>query len=78
MCLFEETAFALQEGAAHDQVSGRPGGGSSSRSYICSSSIGNLHGAVAVVLDRLDLDLPTSHVDGGGETISTPTGSKEL
>lgn len=55
MCLLEQAAFALEEGA-RQRVSIRV-----AHRMAPQAARGHLHGAVPVVLDGLDLDLPATH-----------------
>ena len=59
MRLLEQAALALQKGAREDSVSlmARYGFGAELDDGLGS----NLHGAVPVILDSLDLDLSSSH-----------------
>jgi hypothetical protein len=55
MRLLEQAAFSLQEGTTQRQCGFASG---------VRAAVDSLHGAVAVVLDGLDLDLPAAHGDG--------------
>jgi hypothetical protein len=54
MCLLEQAAFALQEGAGRELVKWR----------TASAHGSNLHGAVSIILDGLDFNLSATHGDG--------------